>query len=266
MFDLVTIAKGGIYVMTKRYLGRFDRYWQQILASQWYDEERLRELQNEALCRLIAYCHEHVPYYSRLFRDMGLHPTDVRTVEDLSKLPLLEKETLRAQGEQLVSRKKVRWLLRKAHTSGTTGKPLTVYRDLDNVVYEYATLQRQWLWGGLRRNDRIATLKGEKRVPADRNKPPFWRYSPSERKLVMSSYHLSKRNAEAYVDALRKFRPMGLEGYPSSIYALARFMAEQGITIPLKAVFTTSETLEPRQKQLIEEVFACRVFDYYGQA
>lgn len=266
MFDLVTIAKGGIYVLTKRYLSCFDLYWRQITASQWYDAERLRELQDEALRHLVAYCYDWVPYYRELFRKRGLHPSDIRTVEDLPKLPFLEKETLRAHGDELVSVQKKRWLLRRAHTSGTTGKPLTVYRDLDNVVYEYATLQRQWLWGGLQRNDRIATLKGEKRVPADRNKPPFWRYSPSERKLVMSSYHLSRRNAEAYVEALRKFRPKGLEGYPSSIYALARFMAEQGITIPLKAVFTTSETLEPRQRQLIEEVFACRVFDYYGQA
>ncbi len=266
MFDPVTIAKGGIYVVAKRYAGNFYRYWKQVLESQWYDQERLRELQEEALRSLVAYCYERVPYYGELFRSIGLHPGDIRTVEDLSKLPLLEKDMLRGREELFTPRGRPRWLLRKAHTSGTTGKPLTVYRDLDNVVYEYATLQRQWLWGGLRSNERLATLKGEKRVPADRNKPPFWRYSPSERKLVMSSYHLSRRNAEAYVEALRKFRPAGLEGYPSSVYALARFMAEQGISLPLRAVFTTSETLEPRQRRLIEEVFACKVFDYYGQA
>jgi phenylacetate-CoA ligase len=266
MFDVVTIVKGGIYVLTKRYSGRFGQYWRQIMESQWYDEERLRQLQDQALRQLVAYCDAHVPYYAELFREIGLCPEDVRTVDDLRMIPLLEKDTLRAQGELFVSRTKKRWLLRKAHTSGTTGKPLTVYRDLDNVVYEYATLQRQWLWGGLRHNDRLATLKGEKRVPADRNKPPFWRSSPSERKLVMSSYHLSRRNAEAYIAALRRFKPVGLEGYPSSVYALARFMAEQGLTIPLKAVFTTSETLEPRQRELIEEVFGCKVFDYYGQA
>ncbi|MDZ7270188.1 MAG: hypothetical protein ONB30_04370 [candidate division KSB1 bacterium] len=266
MFDPVTIAKGGIYVIVKRYTGRFAQYWKQLMESQWYDEGRLRELQNDFLRALVAHCYEHVPYYTELFRSLGLHPTDIQTVEDLPKLPLLEKETLRGQEERFVARGRPRWLLRRAHTSGTTGKPLTVYRDLDNVVYEYATLQRQWLWGGLRSSDRLATLKGEKRVPADRNKPPFWRYSPSERKLVMSSYHLSRRNAEAYIEALRTFKPAGLEGYPSSIYALARFMAEQGITLPLRAVFTTSETLEPRQRRLIEEVFCCRVFDYYGQA
>ncbi len=261
-----TFAKGCIYKFTKKYSGKYYHYRNELQKSQWYSREQLRELQNAKLRKVIAYAYKNVPYYQQLFDRLQLRPEDIRTAGDLKKLPFLEKETVRTQGASLVSQKMKKMLLRKAHTSGTSGKPLTLYRTLSNIVYEYATLQRQYNWGGLCGGDRVATFLGEKITPADQDTPPFWAYNKPEKKLICSSYHLSPRNANAYICALRRFKPVALEGYPSSLYTMAKFIADRIETMPVKAVFTTSETLSSDQRQLLREVFQCPVYDYYGMA
>jgi len=193
-------------------------------------------------------------------------PGQINHIEDLEKLPILEKDDVRDHYQEILSTKARRMFLYKCHTSGTTGKPLTLYRDLRNITYEHAFLSRQWFWGGLGERDLYATLKGEMVVSSDKKEPPFWRLSRAEQKLIMSSYHLSEHNADAYIDALLKYKPVGIEGYPSSIYALARFMQERRVTYTARAVFTTSETLYDHYRELIEKVFQCPVFDYYGNA
>jgi len=88
----------------------------------------------------------------------------------------------------------------------------------------------------------------------------------AENKLVMSSYHLAEKTALRYIDALSKYRVEAIDGYPSSIYALAKFILERGYKVPLKAIMTSSETLAPEQKLVIETAFNCFVYDYYGMA
>ena len=57
-----------------------------------------------------------------------------------------------------------------------------------------------------------------------------------------------------------------IDGYPSSLYVLARLLLKRGERLPVRAAITSSETLYDFQRQAIEEAFACRVFDYYAAA
>jgi len=57
-----------------------------------------------------------------------------------------------------------------------------------------------------------------------------------------------------------------MDGYPSAIYILARFMVRQGIQVPLSAVFVASEPLYDHQRAAMEKAFGCQVFNYYGLA
>jgi phenylacetate-CoA ligase len=66
------------------------------------------------------------------------------------------------------------------------------------------------------------------------------------------------------VEKIREFAPFDMRAYPSTAQVLAWFCLERGISLPLSAVFTSSETLLPHQRSAIEKAFACRVFDWYG--
>jgi phenylacetate-CoA ligase len=70
----------------------------------------------------------------------------------------------------------------------------------------------------------------------------------------------------AYVAEIRRRGLRFLEGYPSTLFILARHLVDAGQRLPMAAVFTSSETLHRIQREVISEAFTCRIFDFYGLA
>ncbi|MCX8098225.1 MAG: phenylacetate--CoA ligase [Casimicrobiaceae bacterium] len=96
--------------------------------------DEIAALQLERLRWTLAHAYENVPHYRRKFEAAGVHPSDLRTLEDLAKFPFTTKDDLRATypfGLFAVPRDRV---VRIHASSGTTGKPTVVgytRRDLD---------------------------------------------------------------------------------------------------------------------------------------
>jgi len=266
VMDLGVTLNGIRYLIIKRFAGPFKKFKKELEKSQWYSASQLQALQEEKMRKLIHYAYENVPYYRRVFDEHGIKPNRINHRDDLQKLPILQKEDVRNHYQELVSCKARLAFLYKCHTSGTTGKPLTLFRDLNNIAFEHALLRRQWAWAGLKTNDLYATLKGELVVSSNKRTPPFWRLNRVERKLIMSSYHLSENNAESYIEALLTYKPVGIEGYPSSVFALARLMENHSIEYRMRGVLTSSEILSQEQRDIITKAFQCPVYDYYGMA
>ncbi len=222
--------------------------------------------QSGRLSRLVRHCCETVPYYQRVFRERGLGPDDVRSPGDLPKLPVLTREDVRTHLHDLLSRTAPRRQLRLAHTSGTTGSPLWFYWDRDVDRATNAVLWAHRSWAGVEFGEPYATLLGRMIVPPRQSSPPFWRVNRPWNQLILSSFHLDDTTAGSYLEAMRRFGIVALEAYPSTAYILAGYLRSLGATLPLKALFTSAETLLPLQRELIEERFACRVYDYLGEA
>lgn len=249
----------------KRYGHYFRKYFNLLQECQWYEEQKLRDVQNEKLRKLVEYSYENVPYYRSLFDKEGLKPCQIETVDDLPKIPTLDKDTVRKRWKELLSRN---YPLNKAviyRTSGTTGKPLKMYVSRNCFEREYAYRWMHYSWGGMQLGERFATVAGHPVVPIDQKKPPYWRYNKAENQLIFSSQHMSQDALPYYADALRRFQPSIIYGYPSSIYLIARYLAQKGLSdVFPKAVFTVSETLMDFQRMVIEKVFGCKVFNWYG--
>jgi len=87
------------------------------------------------------------------------------------------------------------------------------------------------------------------------------------RQLYMSTYHIRLDAADAYVEALRRYRIRYLLGYASALFALAGAIRERGLRAPQMAVaFSNAEAFYPFQREVIAEVFQCPVRDTWGQA
>ncbi len=71
--------------------------------SQWWSTDRLKQFQEEKLRRVVKAVYEGVPYYRNLFKQRGLTDKDIRSIEDLKKLPILDKATLRANWAQFIN-------------------------------------------------------------------------------------------------------------------------------------------------------------------
>ncbi len=87
-----------------------------------------------------------------------------------------------------------------------------------------------------------------------------------QREIWFSSFHMSEETLGAYIAEIRRRRLRFLEGYPSTLFILATYLRRTGQSMPMTAVFTSSETLHPTQREAIEAAFECSLFDFYGLA
>lgn len=264
--NIFLTCRGVIYNFLRQ--GRtFKKIFSELESTQYYDKSGIIDWQNRRLNLLVKHAYKNVPYYNKMFKKLNISPDDIRSVEDLKKIPLLTKEDVRNNLKDLLDKNISRLFLHKVFTSGTSGKPLEIYRDIYSINFENAVLWRQRKWGGVDFHDRVAVLREEPVVPFNVKKQPFWRYSLAGKRLFLSIDHLSKRNTIYYVKALKDFKPVAIEAEPSSLYILSKFIKDQGISLYLpsvKAIFTSSEMLLEKHKGLIEEVFGVCVYDFYG--
>jgi phenylacetate-CoA ligase len=260
------ISHYGRRIKRERFNESFVRWQELFRRSERFSAADLRSYQDERLASLVAHAFDHVPYYRRIFDSLGLKPGDVRSVEDLAKLPVLTKGDIRAHFRDLTSTDRRQGRTRLGHTSGTTGAPLEILWDEGVDVLHNAALWRHRGWGGFTFGQPYASLLGRVIVPPENRRPPFYRVNRPWNQYLFSSFHLSAAFLPHYLEALERHDVRFLEAYPSTAYILARYLESAGSVYRMKAVFTSSETLLPMQREVIEERFQCRVFDYYGMA
>lgn len=252
----------GIRLRRLRYgrTGRETLAW--LRQSQWMPIENVRAYQVQTLSELVAHAAADVPFY----RGRGLDGIEVDSLDHLSEIPLLSKTEVQQAGRRMISDRYRGRRLTEVHTGGTTGKPLAIYCDSATLQRNYAFFARLKEWAGIRDRARVATFAGRTLVPA-KGGAPYWRHNRAANTLLFSSYHIGRTTLPAYVDALSTFGPSLIDSYPSSIEPIARYVLEHNIAdIRPTAVITSSETLFPATRALLERAFGCKVFDHYGGA
>ncbi|MDQ7829349.1 MAG: hypothetical protein QN122_09845 [Armatimonadota bacterium] len=113
-----------------------------LLASQWWPPERIRDAQLLRLRALVARAAE-APYYRDRLRQASVRPEDLRQVEDLAALPLLEKAVLRERPDTLSPRGPDGGT-RRRRTSGSTGVPVEVWVPADGWVAAARLMRLDW--------------------------------------------------------------------------------------------------------------------------
>jgi phenylacetate-CoA ligase len=108
----------------------FPKYWNEKIETM--PEKELKKLQEEKLRAQLKYVYEKCSFYHRRFKESGIYPDDIKTIEDLRKLPFLTKEDERRlqdkmrPGAELGEHQTVpiEQIVRIHSTSGTTGRPV----------------------------------------------------------------------------------------------------------------------------------------------
>lgn len=255
----------GLRLRRLRYGGAHQDVLARLMESAQFSHERWQSVQREALADVMWHAEANVPRY----RSMGLpipRGSD-DAVEVLKSWPILEKAEVQAAGTLMVAQ--ADWTGRRyeIHTGGTTGRALCVYTNAKALQTNYAFFERQKRWAGVSAHERVATFAGRTIVSSASTSGPYWRRNFAANQLLMSSYHLSSRTLDDYIDALATFEPALIDSYPSSLEPLARRIIERGDhPVQPTAVITSSETLFPEVRRSFEVAFGCKVFDHYGSA
>ena len=233
-----------------------------LQESQWWSKEQLEEYQLEQLSKLLKHAYENVPYYRRVFDERGLKPKDIQDFNDLQQLPYLTKDIFKMHFKEIVARNHKLESLSLSHTSGTTGKALQFYKDPSEDQKEWAFVCHQWSRVGYKPGDTRVQLRG-----AINQKEPV-NYDPLTKVLWLSPYVDSKEIAEFYLKRMGQFGVKFLHGYPGAIALFALMVKKHDLSIPfkLKAVLFASEVVYDWEREITQEAFGCRVFDFYGLA
>lgn len=250
-----------------RHSGQYYEFMEQIKARNRWPADHFRSFQEIQLKELIKHAYQNIPYYSELYKERGVSPADIRSVADIKKLPMVTKEDLRRNWKQFIDKRFSDKKLLTVHTTGTTGTPLKIFTDKTERQWNYAFFDAYQKSLGIDITGKRATFGGRIIIPPDQRKPPFWRYSYSQKNLLFSSYHLMFENLPYYIDKLNEYQPEVIDAYPSSIFNVAKYARERNIRlISPKAIITSAETLFDEQREIIERAFQCKVFDQYGAA
>jgi phenylacetate-CoA ligase len=264
----VAINIYGYHIERIRHRGDYYHFLKKAIKHNSFDISELNTYCNQEVRKVIRSAAENVPYYRTLFERYGININDIRTSEDLQKIPLLEKETIRKDPLQFINHKYSKQKLLTIHTTGTTGTPLIIYCTKQVRQNNFAFFDRYLNLVGINPHGSRATLWGRIVLSSGQKKPPFWHYIYSQKNLLLSSYHLTDENILYYIEKLTSFRPDYIDAYPSSLYAIANYAREHGISLKnvTHGITTSAETLSPWQRDVIESVFAMPIFDQYGSA
>jgi len=241
-------------------------YYEQLKRSQWLTPKQIREIQERKLRELIHQAYHHVGYYRDIFDQLGLTPSDIRDIEDLQKLPLLDKKTFRKHLHfDLLSDNHDKRKMLRITTSGSTGEPFVCYAEKFQLEMRWAATLRSMEWTGYRFGDRQARLWhqtiGMSLGQAIRERIDAFLC----RRVFVPAYEMSDKSLPHSMTRLRKFRPVLIDGYAESFNFLAHYIKHHGLPgMRPKGIISSAQVLPDQSRSSIESAFGCRVFDKYG--
>lgn len=147
---------------------------------------------------LLVSAYNDTEYYRALFNSINFNPIqDFKTLDDLTKIPVLTKKIARNNHSQLINKKFNNKCL-KLRTSGSTGEPFEVNVSYNAWIVEQAVIWRHWKWAGYKFRDKMGIIRS---------------YTPKDDKTLIykdkirnftyfSPFHLTKENMDIYMDII----------------------------------------------------------------
>jgi phenylacetate-CoA ligase len=229
--------------------------------STWTQAEYLNWQKNE-IAEMLVYAAQKVPYYRNYWT--GKDQTNIR---DINAWPILEKDIVRNHPTQFISDDFNIKDLSVMHTSGTSGKPMTIYLSKESVGLWYALydIRIKKENGVDPLHDAYGTFAGQLVCAQNETKPPFWVHNQFGKQVYFSSYHLNDKNIDSYVKAIFDYKLTYLMGYTSALHSVVVLAKAKNIQLPkLKLVITNAEPLFDHQRELISTAFQCPVVQTYS--
>lgn len=226
------------------------RNLRKLRRSEKWDYKKLKKLQEKKLRSIIHHAYDNIPFYREKFKSVGISPSDIKTIEDLQKIPITEKQEVRKAYPSEIVWDEVSleeaWITK---TGGSTGIPLSVVYDNKAEAFQKAVHLRANFSVGQSIWDRWAVITSEGHML---DKTFFQRLG-----ILPVSYISVHNEIEDQIYQLNKFSPQVLDGYASSIWLIAneKLKNPESVKFEPKLIYTTAELLDPAMREDIEKAF-----------
>lgn len=241
------------------------RYLREFERTQFLPADEVRALQMVRLRRLLDHAYQHCPFYRERFAAAGIIPSDIRALEDLRVLPILEKSDIQQRRDALVARDWPADDLLPNHTGGSTGRPLSFFLSRDRKCSRAAATVRHNRWAGWDIGDKVACLWGAAQDAPRAGLRSRIRERLLDRQLFLDAGHITEDKLQAFHQALLRFRPRVILAYARAAVLFARYLRARGLAAyQPHAIVSSAEVLDDADRAMVENVFGCRVFNRYG--
>lgn len=241
--------------------GVMDRY-RKLVYDQYLSEDELASINFAKRKNVLKCAYESVPYYTRIFKEAGLNPQDIKSEEDWSRLPILTKDQIRNNFDDIIAINVSKKHLKMVTTGGSTGQPLKIYHDsrfpLETIGW------RMLSWWGVNPSDDAAycwRLIRKNWKSKALNALMWW----PTRRIWFDAANMTAASAESFIAKFNSLKPMFFQGYTGSIDFLAQYILNNNIQVySPKCVWGTSSPISVTQRSNIEKAFGAPLYDQYG--
>ena len=237
------------------------KHMKYLEASQYVDFLEIKKKQWTSITKLLNHAYKNIEFYRKRFDEGGIHPNDIKTWADFSKIPFLTKDDVRTQRDKLFSPHHDKYI--RFYTSGSTGIPVSGYRDKHCNEFKRACGLRSSLWSGYEIGDRIYCLYGNPDEKLSLRKKVRRKLLTRER--FLDTLDLSEESMMTFARLMQRKQPGLLWGHAHNMYILASFLENKGIVgIRPKGMYSAGMVLHDWERDKVENVFGCAFQDRYG--
>ena len=274
------------YLMNRR--GILANY-RRVVKSERLPYEILQKNQFHSLVQVLQHANTYVPYYQKKFKEIGLHPRDIKHLKDIEQLPPLTRQDVieyrhemvdvrfassipvadnstRGPAEPLPLARFRKHKLVRNTSSGSTGAPTIFYEDGSVTALNWVHELRFHKWFGIDPGAREARLA---RISVD-----YMPKSTSQRlrkllwnQLILPGVNLREEDYDLCARRIQEFRPRVMWGFTSAFTGLAEHIKRNSNRLQPyspELIITWAAPLYDHERELLGEVFDCPLTNIYG--
>jgi phenylacetate-CoA ligase len=235
-------SRGGIFIFyLRKYLDFIIRKILDIYIFLFHEK-----IEKRSIVDMLEYCSENIEFY----RNKGTC---------INNYDFIDKKTVISNFDTIV--KKI-ILKHTGYTSGTTGTPCKLYRDIHMMAAEQYFQNKYFEW----KNTYRVIFRGEKLFKIGEVREKIYKTVPLIKEMHVSTFHVNEPALKQLVSKLREIPGKCLWAYPSTAYELAKYCLANKEDLEFDIVATSSEVLLDFQIEVIEKAFKCKIKDWYGLA
>ena len=223
--------------------------------------EEIIAIQNEKLVRQVRHVWDNVPYYRKKMEEKGVTPDDIKSIDDLHKLPFLSKTDLREAYPYGLLGKPLKDCVRIQSTSGTTGKRVVAFYTQHDIDLWEECCARAIMAAGGTNEDVVQVSYGYGLFTGGPG------LNGGSHKVGSLTIPTSSGNTERQIMFIMDLSATILCCTPSYAAYLGEKMKEMGLgpdDIPLKAGIFGAEAWSEEMRHDIEKTLGIKAYDIYG--
>lgn len=229
--------------------------------------EEMLEYQDAQLQKLILYAYKHTSYYRKVFDHIGLIKDGKVIIEKYDKIPILTKEIIRCEGENLYSDEAERRGAYRNTSGGSTGEPVSFIQDKKYFSFNFGNKMLFGALNGKMPGERELKLWGSERDILEgsigiKEKCINWCYN----RFFLNSFVLTAELMQKYIDIINKEKPKQIWTYADSIYQMAKYVNEKKLIVysPQNIISTAGMLYDEMRDEIALAFKESNILDQYG--